>query len=53
MQNINMASIGMGRDILEAVIIAKKLKSLGYNRSVAISNLNEMPKKIVYLLAVR
>ncbi|MFQ5940306.1 MAG: VWA domain-containing protein [Nitrososphaerales archaeon] len=51
MEDINMVSIGIGKDILEAVNIAKKLKSLGYNRSIAISNLNEMPKKILHLLA--
>jgi hypothetical protein len=51
MEDINMVSIGIGRDILDAVSITKKLKSLGYNRSIAISNLNEMPKKILQLLA--
>jgi hypothetical protein len=51
MEDVNMVSIGIGKDILDAVSIAKKLKSLGYNRSIAISNLNEMPKKILRLLA--
>ncbi|MGH9909134.1 MAG: VWA domain-containing protein [Nitrososphaerales archaeon] len=51
MEDINMVSIGIGKDILDAVSITKKLKSLGYNRSIAISNLNEMPKKILHLLA--
>lgn len=50
LEDINMVSIGIGRDIMEAVGIAKKLKLLGYNRSIAISNLNEMPKKILHLL---
>jgi hypothetical protein len=50
-EDINMVSIGIGKDIMEAVSIAKKLKSLGYDRSIAISNLTEMPKKILQLLA--
>jgi hypothetical protein len=50
-EDVNMVSIGIGKDILDAVSIAKKLKSLGYNRSIAISNLIEMPKKILHLLA--
>lgn len=50
-EDVNMVSIGIGKDIRDAVSIAKKLKSLGYNRSIAISNLIEMPKKILHLLA--
>lgn len=50
-EDINMVSIGIGQDILDAVSIAKKLKSLGYDRNIAISNLIEMPKKILHLLA--
>ncbi|MEM2759313.1 MAG: VWA domain-containing protein [Nitrososphaerales archaeon] len=49
-EDISMVSIGIGKDIREAVSIAMKLKSLGYNKSIAISNLNEMPKKILQLL---
>ncbi len=48
-EEIKTVSIDIGRDILDAVNIAK-LKSLGYNRSIAISNLNEMPKKILPVL---
>ncbi len=35
---------------VEAIGITKKLKSLGCNRSIAVSNLNEVPKKILHLL---
>ncbi len=47
---VNMVSVGIGRNITEAVRIAKKLKNLSYNRSVTISDLHEMPKKVLYLL---
>ncbi len=47
---ISMVSVGIGKDITEAVRITKKLKNLNYDRSVAISDLHEMPKKVLYLL---
>jgi hypothetical protein len=48
--NVNMVSVGIGNNITEAVSIAKKLENLDYDRSVAVSDLREMPKKILYLL---
>ncbi|MEM2856266.1 MAG: hypothetical protein QW416_04105 [Candidatus Nitrosocaldaceae archaeon] len=46
-----MISFGISNDTSRAITIALNLKRLGYDRSISISNLNELPKKVLTLLA--
>ena len=45
-----MVSIGVGPDIADATIIANNLRRLGYERSLAVSRLNEIPKRVLNVL---
>ena len=45
-----MVSIGVGPDIADATIIANNLRRLGYERSLAVSRLNEIPKRVLKVL---
>ena len=50
---VKMVSFGIGNDVGRAIAIASNLKRLGYDKSISISNLNELPKKVLTLLASR
>ena len=46
----SMISIGLGSDIIRSMNIANNLKQLGYEKSLAVYNLNDIPKKILGIL---
>lgn len=47
---IKMVAIGLGPDTLRATTIANNLKHLGYERTLAVSRLNDIPKKVLKVL---
>lgn len=47
---IKMVAIGVGPDTADAIIIANNLKRLGYERTLAVSRLNEIPKRVLNVL---
>ncbi len=50
---IKMISFGIGSDASRAISIAMNLKRLGYDKSISISNIHELPKKVLELLVNR
>ena len=47
---IKMVAIGVGHDTGEAITIANNLRRLGYERTLAVSRLNEIPKRVLNVL---
>lgn len=47
---IHMVAIGVGRNLNDAVGIGHNLKYLNYERALAVSRLQDMPKKVIGLL---
>ena len=47
---IKMVSIGVGPNTSGAITIANNLKHLGYERTLAVSRLNEIPKRVLNVL---
>lgn len=47
---IKMVAIGVGRDTSNATIIATNLKYLGFERTLGVSRLNDIPKKVLTVL---
>jgi hypothetical protein len=47
---IKMMALGVGRNINDSVGIANNLKYLHYEKTLAVSRLQEMPKKVINLL---
>ncbi len=47
---VKMAAIGLGPDVVRATAIASNLKKLGYERTLAVSRLEDMPSRAVSLL---
>ncbi|MDE1766501.1 MAG: VWA domain-containing protein [Thaumarchaeota archaeon] len=47
---IKMVAIGVGPDTGGAVTIANNLRRLGYERTLAVSRLNEIPKRVLNVL---
>ena len=47
---IKMVAIGLGPDTTRATIIANNLKYLGFERTLAVSRLNDIPKKVLNVL---
>ncbi len=47
---IKMVALGLGPDTTRATIIANNLKHLGYERTLAVSRLNDIPNKVLYVL---
>jgi hypothetical protein len=45
-----MVAIGVGRDTSNATIIATNLKYLGFERTLGVSRLNDIPKKVLTVL---
>ena len=45
-----MVAIGLGPDTTRATIIANNLKFLGYERTLGVSRLNDIPKKVLNVL---
>ena len=50
--NIKMISFGISNNTARALSITQNLKYLGYDRCVAVSRINDMPKKVFMLLTV-
>lgn len=47
---VKMVAIGLGSNTLRATAIANNLKHLGYERTLAVSRLNDIPKKVLKVL---
>ena len=47
---IKMVAIGVGPDTTDAITIANNLRRLGYERTLAVSRLNEIPKRVLNVL---
>jgi Mg-chelatase subunit ChlD len=47
---IQMVAIGVGRSLNDAVGIGHNLKYLNYERTLSVSRLQDMPKKVIGLL---
>ena len=47
---VKMAAIGVGRNLNDAVDIGHNLKHLNYEKALAVSRLQDMPKKVIGLL---
>jgi nitric oxide reductase activation protein len=47
---IKMVALGVGRNINDSVGITHNLKYLDYEKTVAVSRLQDMPKKVINLL---
>lgn len=47
---IKMVAIGLGPTTMRATTIANNLKHLGYERTLAVSRLNDIPKKVLNVL---
>jgi len=50
---IKMVAIGVGRDIRNATIIATNLKYLGFERTLGVSRLKDIPNKVLNVLSHR
>jgi hypothetical protein len=49
---INMVALGVGRNLNDSVGIAHNLKYLNYQKTLAVSRLQDIPKKVINLLRV-
>jgi len=47
---INMVALGLGPNTIRATIIANNLKHLGYEKTMAVSRLNDIPSKVISIL---
>ncbi|MDE1863287.1 MAG: VWA domain-containing protein [Thaumarchaeota archaeon] len=47
---VRMVAIGVGPDTGSAITIANNLRRLGYERTLAVSRLNEIPKRVLTVL---
>jgi len=47
---IKMVAIGLGPNTMRATMIANNLRHLGYERTLAVSRLNDIPKKVLNVL---
>jgi len=47
---IKMAAMGLGPNTLRATAIASNLRHLGYEKTLAVSRLNDIPKKVLSIL---
>jgi len=47
---INMVALGLGPNTVRATIIANNLRHLGYEKTMAVSRLNDIPSKVISIL---
>ena len=47
---INMVALGLGPNTIRATTIANNLKHLGYEKTMAVSRLNDIPNKVISIL---
>lgn len=50
---ISMIALGLGPNTIRAITIASNLKHLGYEKTLAVSRLNDIPKRVVSILERR
>lgn len=49
---IKMVALGLGQNTVRAITIANNLKHLGYEKTVAISRLKDIPNKVIKILDI-
>ena len=49
---INMIALGLGPNSIRAIAIANNLKHLGYEKTMAVSRLKDIPNKVISILDV-
>ena len=49
---ISMVSLGLGSNTIRAITITNNLKHLGYEKTMAVSRLNDIPNKVIRILNV-
>jgi hypothetical protein len=49
---IKMVALGLGPNIVRATTIANNLRHLGYEKTVAVSRLKDIPNKVISILDV-
>ena len=49
---INMVALGLGPNTIRATTIANNLKHLGYEKTMAVSKLRDIPSKVIRILDV-
>ena len=42
-----MVALGLGPNTIRATVIANNLKHLGYEKTMAVSRLNDIPNKVI------
>jgi hypothetical protein len=47
---IKMVAIGVSPDTEDAIVIANNLRRLGYERTLAVSRLSDIPKRVLNVL---
>ena len=47
---INMVALGLGQNTVRATTIANNLRHLGYEKTMAVSRLNDIPSKVISIL---
>jgi hypothetical protein len=47
---IKMIALGMGKNTIRAITIANNLKHLGYEKTLSVSRLNDIPRKVIKVL---
>ena len=47
---INMVALGLGPNTIRATAIANNLRHLGYEKTLAVSRLNDIPSKVIHIL---
>ncbi len=47
---VKMVALGLGPDTTRSTIIANNLKCLGFERTLAVSRLNEIPNRVISVL---
>lgn len=47
---INMIALGLGPNTVRAIAIANNLRHLGYEKTLAVSRLNDIPNKVIHIL---
>ena len=49
--DISMVAMGLGPNTVRATVIANNLKHLGYEKTMAVSRLNDIPNKVINILS--
>ncbi|MFB5620637.1 MAG: VWA domain-containing protein, partial [Nitrosopumilus sp.] len=49
---ISMAALGLGPNTVRATTIANNLKHLGYEKTMAVSRLRDIPNKVIKILDI-